>query len=73
MVLLEGVAFWSRCGLVVGSVSLGVGFNVSKCSSQAQSLNLLLLLGDPDVEFSATFSALVSLLPTLLPTRILKD
>jgi hypothetical protein len=43
----------SRCGLVGGSVSLEVGFEVSNAQAR-HSVSLFLLLANSDVELSAT-------------------
>jgi hypothetical protein len=44
---------WSQCGLVGGSLSLGMGFEVSE--AQITAGGSILLPADPDVELSATY------------------
>lgn len=51
---LQGMALLSRCGFVGGSVSLGVGSEVSDTQSQAQCL---IHSENPDVGFLAPMSA----------------
>jgi len=58
MALLEEVwSYWGRCGLVGGSRSLGMGFEVSKAQARL-SIALLLLSVETDVQLSATSPAL---------------
>jgi len=48
------MAFWSGCGLVGRSVSLGVDLEFSEAQARP-SITLFLLLANPDVELSLPF------------------
>lgn len=62
--------YWGRCGLVGGSVSLGVDFEVSKAQGRP-SVFLSLLPVDPNLETLSYFSSTVCLQAAMFSVLLL--
>ena len=60
---------WNKCGLVGGSMPLGLGFEVSKAQARPSG-SLFLLSMDPDAELSAGSLAPACLHAAMLPAKM---